>query len=247
MYRCTECYTEYDECPDFCDCGNDTFEEIADVVESYEEDDYEEPEVVKAAPKKRKLSPEELEELQNEEMEKKKSLIALAVIIVLCIGVFLAPPHKKKKMQAVKEKVAKQRIELPEVDSYWDSALPSKFKAKDPLANLPLLNERFRSISPVLREYLIDIGGEFDRKWDKSIVAGNGEAKVEFTIDKEGNISSKRIVTSSHNQSLDNSVLLALSNLTNFDVPPDDYKGERIYISFKVNKNGDSHVIYPMK
>ena len=28
MYRCTECNKEYSECPDFCDCGNDSFEEI---------------------------------------------------------------------------------------------------------------------------------------------------------------------------------------------------------------------------
>ena len=28
MFRCTECQTEYEVKPDFCDCGNDTFEEI---------------------------------------------------------------------------------------------------------------------------------------------------------------------------------------------------------------------------
>ena len=28
MYRCTECNTEYETCPQYCECGNDTFEEI---------------------------------------------------------------------------------------------------------------------------------------------------------------------------------------------------------------------------
>ena len=32
MFKCKECGTEYDIKPDFCDCGNDTFEEVATPV-----------------------------------------------------------------------------------------------------------------------------------------------------------------------------------------------------------------------
>ena len=241
MYRCTECYTEYAECPDFCDCGNDTFEEFF-------EEEYYEPEVYAPKPKK-KLTPEEAEELRVEKLEKKKSLIVAGVALFLAILIiFVFPPHKKKKMEKVKQKVAMEQVKIPSVDTFWDSTVQSTYrKTKDPLANLPLLNLRFRYISPTLREYLVEIGGEFDRKWDKSIVQGHGEAKVEFTIDKEGTVVSKRIVATTHNESLDNSVLVALSKIISFNIPPDDYKGERIYISFKVGKNGDSHVIYPNK
>ena len=28
MFRCKECQTEYEIKPDYCDCGNDTFEEV---------------------------------------------------------------------------------------------------------------------------------------------------------------------------------------------------------------------------
>ena len=28
MFRCKECGSEFDKKPDYCDCGNDTFEEI---------------------------------------------------------------------------------------------------------------------------------------------------------------------------------------------------------------------------
>lgn len=245
MYRCTECYAEYTECPDFCECGNDTFEEI--IEEEYYET---EPEPqVQHHKQRRKLTPEEVEELKAEELEKKKSLVVAAIVLLLCtLIIFVLPPHKKKKMEKVKQKVAMEQVKIPSVDTFWDNTVQSAYrKAKDPLANLPLLNLRFRYISPTLREYLVEIGGEFDRKWDKSIVQGYGEAKVEFTIDKEGTVVSKRIVATTHNESLDNSVLVALSKIINFNVPPDDYKGERIYISFKVGKNGDSHVIYPNK
>ncbi len=242
MYRCTECHSEYTNCPDFCDCGNDTFEEVGNNNGYYDE----EPE--RPAPRpKRRLSPEEKKELEKEKLEKKKSLIALGVIFVLCIVVFIIPPHKKPKMEKVKQKVAQEQTKIPTVDSYWNNALPSAFKKKDVNANLPLLNSSFGNISPVLKEYLAEIGSTFDKKWDKSIINGSGECKVEFIINKEGNLSSSKIVTSSNNESLDDSVLLVFSNLNSFQIPPDDYKGERIYITFKVNENGSSAIKYPTK
>ena len=33
MFRCKECGSEFDIKPDYCDCGNDTFEEIVEKVE----------------------------------------------------------------------------------------------------------------------------------------------------------------------------------------------------------------------
>ena len=244
MYRCTECYTEYTDLPEYCDCGNDTFEEVLEQQpEAYEEEYYE------PAPRpkpKRKPSPEELEEMRKEDLEKKKSLIAIGVIAFLCVAVLFLPPYKKKKMDVVKQKATKQAV-LPSVNSYWDNTVPSAHKKKDPFANLPLLNERFRTMAPDLREYLVDIGGEFDRNWDRKIVTGSGECRVQFTIDKEGNLSSKRIINSSHVDSFDNSVLLALSKVNGFNMPPDDYKGERVHILFKISPNGDSQVVYPMK
>ena len=34
MFRCKECGTEFDVKPDYCDCGNDTFDEIVEQIES---------------------------------------------------------------------------------------------------------------------------------------------------------------------------------------------------------------------
>jgi TonB family protein len=260
MYRCTECNAEYTERPDYCECGNDTFEEVleeqvakeeikevtlADFVtqDEYEEDDEEE--LPPPPPKKPKLTPEEKEELRLQEIEKKKSLIALGVILFLCVVVLILPPHKKQKMEKVKQKVAQEHIQLPAINTYWDDSVSSINRQKDPYANLPVLNARFNTISPVLREYLINIGSEFNRKWDTSIINGSGECKVEFTVNKEGNLVYKKIVQSSHNESLDNSVLLALSAVNSFDVPPDDYKGEKVLILFKINPDRNSFVKFP--
>ncbi len=241
MYRCTECHTEFEECPDFCDCGNDTFEEV------FEEEEYS-PEPERPAPQRRKLTREEREELEREALDKKKSLIALVVCLCLCVLVLFLPPHREKKMVKVKRDAQAANVKLPELKTYWDDSVPSQYrKSKDPILNLPILNERISSISPKLREYLQNVGGEFTRKWNPAIVSGAGECKIEFVINKEGVLTTKRIIASSHNESLDDSVLLALSNINNLDIPPEDYKGERIFIAFKVTEGQGSKVFYPSK
>lgn len=239
MYRCTECNKEYEICPDFCDCGNDTFEEI------FEEntDDYYEQQPVK---KQRTISAEEAEEILREEKDKKKAIITIAVSLLLAIIVLFLPPYRQKKIAKVKKQ--NTNVQLPQLQAYWDDTLPAAFrKTNDPVLNLPVLNTHIGSISPQLREYLVNIGGEFNRKWNSALVKGSGECKVEFTINKEGGVETKRIIVSSHNESLDDSVLMALSNINSFDIPPDDYRGERIFLSFKVTEDQSSKVYFPSK
>ncbi len=256
MYRCTECHTEYTECPDYCDCGNDTFEEIEEKKHEEEDAYYGEEELIPPsappAKKKRKMSPREAAEYFEEKREKKKSLIAAGVFLILCLlAIFVFPPHVKEKMQVVKEKVEKENIKIPDVATYWDDTVPSAFKKQDVLANLPVLNERLGSISPVLREYLGYIGKEFDRKWNKDMIQTpenkDYTVRVVFTINKEGVMPVKKIMTSSNVRSLDNSVSLALTNMGNVDIPPEDYKGEKIYITFNVDSRKATSIKYPAK
>lgn len=247
MYRCTECNTEYTKCPEYCDCGNDTFEEI--VEDSYEEEYYEPEPPVRRQPPRRKprMSQEELEELEAEQLDKKKALITMAVSVVVAIILVTAlPPYPQKKSAPAIKKAQVENVQIPDVNAYWDDTVASPFRKKDPNYNLPILNKHFGSISPVLRDYLISVGAEFTRQWDPNIVDGAGECKVEFTINKEGGLNTKKIAVRSNNESLDDSVLLLLSKLNSFDIPPDDYKGERIIIAFKIDKNRTSKVYYPM-
>ena len=246
MYRCTECHTEYIECPDYCECGNDTFEEV--IEEEYYEDDaldtYEEEE--EYVPEKRKLSRAEIEEMKEHEREKKKSIIAICISVLVTVIIIFSPPHMAKKMDAVKKQAEIANVKLPAVNTYWDDTVASPFRQKDPNWNLPILNKRLGKISPVLREYLVTIGSEFNRLWNPGLVDGKGECKVEFTINKEGGLNTKKIAVRSYNESLDDSVLLLLSKINSFDIPPDDYKGERIILAFKVDANKTSKVYYPM-
>ena len=161
--------------------------------------------------------------------------------MILCF----APPHMKKRAEVVKKTVAAANVNIPDVSAYWDNTIASPYRKKDPNWNLPILNKHFGSISPVLRDYLVGVGAEFNRLWESYLVNGSGECRVEFTINKEGNLNTKKLTVRSHNDSLDDSVLLLLSKVNSFDVPPDDYKGERIILGFKVDKNRTSKVYFP--
>ncbi len=243
MYRCTECHTEYTQCPDYCECGNNQFEEFVEqVYDEYDKEVYQAP-----TSRKRQLSQEEIEEIEEEKLDKKKALITIGISLFISLLIIVLPPYFPKKTNHLKKEKEVANIKIPDVNTYWDNTVASPFRKADPTANLPILNKHFSSISPVLREYLISVGAEFNRLWDPNLVDGAGECKVEFTINKEGGLNTKKIVIRSHNESLDDSVLYVLSKLTSFDVPPDDYKGERIIIAFKVDKYRTSKIYYPMK
>lgn len=244
MYRCTECQAEYQQCPDFCDCGNDTFEEVYEEV--YEEEEYYEPPKPRRKPKpKRVLTEEELEEIEEEKAEKKKSMIVLGISLFVCLVILCCPPYPQKKIEQVKEKAAVANVKLPDVNSYWDDALPAAFRKGDTDSNIPLLNASFGSISTALRSYLVEIGEEFSSQWNANAIDGAGEARIQFTINRDGILNNKKMIQKSRNEALDDSVLLLLSKITNLEIPPSDYKGERIILSFKVDPKNGSKVYYP--
>lgn len=241
MYRCRECQAEYENCPDFCDCGNDTFEEVYE-----EEEEYYEPPKPRRRPKpKRVLTEEELEEIEEEKADKKKALITVGISLVLSLVILCCPPYPQKKMKKVQEKAAIANVKLPDVNTYWDNTLPAAFRKGDPDSHLPLLNTYFSSISTSLRTYLVEIGEEFSSQWNHNAVDGQGEARIQFTVNRDGIVDNKKLVQKSRNETLDDSVLLVLSKITNLEVPPSDYKGERIILAFKVDPTTGSKVYYP--
>ena len=244
MYRCTECQTEYEVCPEFCDCGNDTFQEVYE--EAYDEEEYYEPPKPRRRPKpKRVLTEEELEELEEEKKDKTKALITVGVSLLISLIILCCPPYPQKKIEKVKEKAAEANITLPDVYTYWDNTLPAAFRKGETDAHIPLLNANFAAIPNSLRTYLVDVGAEFSEQWNPNTVDGAGECRIQFTINKDGIMENKKMVVRSRNESLDDSVLILLSKITNLEVPPAEYKGERVILAFKVDPKKGSKVYYP--
>ena len=246
MYKCTECNAIFEQCPDYCDCGNDIFEEIVGAnsvqIDSAEEDIS----VQRPRKRKRKLSQAEIQERKEKEEDKKKAMIVMAISFVLCFIVLISPPYIEKKNNIQKKTTVAKKVDIPNVNSFWDDSVPAAHKKVSIEDTLPLLNESFGTISMELHNYLVRIGEEFNNNWTKSMIKGEGECKIQFTINKDGIINNKKILYKSNNETLDDSILLVLSRMTNLDVPPEDYKGERIILSFKSTENANK-VYYPTK
>lgn len=240
MYRCVECKAIYENQPQFCDCGNDVFEEVY-VEQAEPSEEYREP----AKPKKRKISDAELREMEEEARDRKKGIITISICALIAVILMFCPPYPQKKAEKIAQSAEKEAYsKLPAVEAYWDKSVPSYARAKDPYYNLPILNKRFSTISKPLHEYLQHIGSEFNRQWKSDLVSGNGEARIVFVINKDGVLEYKTLSVKSNNESLDDSVLLVLSKINSFDVPPNDYKGEKIILAFST-KDGTTKVNFP--
>ena len=248
MYRCTECQAEYQEYPEYCDCGNDTFDVVYEEQydEVYEEEAYYEPPKPVRRPKpKRVLSEQELEELAQEKADKQNSLIVAGISLFITLLILVCPPYPQTR-EDVAKKAAVSNGKLPDVSAYWDDTLPAAFRKGDPDANIPLINESFSAISNTLRTYLQDVGTEFSAQWKSNVVEGAGECRIQFIINRDGIIDRQKMIVKSRNESLDNSVLLLLSKIKNLDLPPEDYKGERIILAFRVHPQNGTSVFYPV-
>lgn len=113
MYKCKECKAVYKDKIDYCDCGNNVFEEISDVpVKSSETR-------VKPTPKPPKVQPLSVFAI---------SFFAACVIFSLCFIMFLGPKPKKRELSK-KPTVETKVKQIPNIDAVWDNTPAYKVKA----------------------------------------------------------------------------------------------------------------------
>ena len=111
MFRCKECGEEYETKPDFCDCGNDTFEEI--IVESPKKEET----------KKKKRS---FDETYPSLARLKESLDPISVgIFTLCIilsvlSLIFIGNSNKEEVNVVNEIKKNVQTKISDIDEIWD-------------------------------------------------------------------------------------------------------------------------------
>lgn len=118
MFKCKECGTEYDTKPDFCDCGNDTFEEIAVPVQKAPVEEEQPAYKGTVQPPKQDVHPAQ-----------KNTDIISPLIFLFCITLavivlfFVGNPKQEDKLNSQKtEETPKQTINLPSIDSLWNNS-----------------------------------------------------------------------------------------------------------------------------
>ena len=152
MFRCKECGTEFDVKPDYCDCGNDTFDEIVEQIESVElpKEELTLPKLENNIPFKfeQKVVKEVVREEKVEKTPKKEkkqeplivferpdlpqikiepiSLTIFLICLILSFVIVFFVGNPDSNVQAKKE-VKQQTINnnIPNIDKIWDNTKPT--------------------------------------------------------------------------------------------------------------------------
>ena len=109
MFKCTVCSKEYEIKPDYCDCGNDTFDEIVEVKPLEEDFEVE----------KRKFP-----------TKKVLSILIFILCIISSILVWEINPPSQNTDKTVQKPSTEQKQDIPDIDKIWNSTPPKKTSQK---------------------------------------------------------------------------------------------------------------------
>ena len=142
MFKCSECGTEYEIAPKYCDCGNDIFinVESEENFEAQEIEDFE----------------EEIETPKHRNFRKKTFSPVSMGIFVFCIilsllVLFVIGNPKKDLVTQEAETEVQEKIEIPSVDSYWDNTAVKIVQKEEPQPKKEenILDKIVQQIAPV--------------------------------------------------------------------------------------------------
>lgn len=150
MFRCKECQTEYEIKPDYCDCGNDTFEEIVEkqeVVETtikkvepsevektetqnaekIEEIKQEKPVFEEQKSEKIVQKQEEIKQIAPKNQQEKPknidnyALLIFLVCVILSLVIIFYPIKQTPEQNPTTQKAeTKQTETIPDIESFWN-------------------------------------------------------------------------------------------------------------------------------
>ena len=104
MFRCSECGLEYKDKPDFCECGNDIFEEFY-------------PTITETEPQKPSI------ELPKEDIV---SWIIFGICIILSIIILLFFPKIEETQPTQVQPKQEKNVKIPDIDTFWQDSQPTQ-------------------------------------------------------------------------------------------------------------------------
>lgn len=122
MFRCSECGCEFEQKPDFCDCGNNVFEEIVS-EKSQKKSDYNSD----VSKKSKKTFDEQYPELSNFMATLDPiSVIIFIICIILSISSFIFIKPKERTEDEQKAVAQKVTHNVPDINTFWNDTPPKK-------------------------------------------------------------------------------------------------------------------------
>lgn len=209
MYRCKDCKTIYKDKVDYCDCGNNVFEEIPNeplpVLKEYPEE-----EVVPVKP--RPIIPLNLLSV---------FIFSACCVFSLCFVLFLGPaPKKREKLPNTTQKTVVK--DIPDISKIWDDT-PSYKVIVD-------LNADYNSYKNGLRNALLT-------RLNTDGLEGAGSCDVQFILDRHGNLKKKKLYQNTANKPLIDAAKKMLSSVKNYNPPPASYDGNPITLELAALDN----------
>ena len=132
MFRCKECQAEYEIKPDYCDCGNNTFDEISAPEKEipptqqapFKEQIYTQQYIPKHNNTKKTFSEQypEFERLKNFFDPISTIVFAICIITAIAVIFFIGNPKETTVQETETPNTEVQQINIPSIESFWDNS-----------------------------------------------------------------------------------------------------------------------------
>ena len=122
MFKCKDCGSEYKEKPDYCDCGNDTFDEIKDeIVEVNNKiDDNNTTEKTKTQTYETSNIESKLKKTEKPINTDKISFVIFFICLILSFVVLFFPVNTSVKTDNKTSNEVENTASIPYINSIWD-------------------------------------------------------------------------------------------------------------------------------
>ncbi len=300
MFKCTLCNQEYEVKPQYCDCGNDSFEEIYETIK----DEVKEPTLKTEIPQSKiKTKKKQVRFSQGDII----SYIIFFICIILSILsiIFLGNTKPENELSTESKPQAEQILnkDIPSIDKLWNDTPPkniSKSVKQTPIKttvvkniqqtiqqsvkkqspkiqaiqknnkpvqkpvvnNKPQVQPKPQTQQPVqqaskpapvvqqqpkpvqvdntkalqqeLKNYKIALRNAIAREIDFTKVIGDGSCEIEFALNSSGKLINKNFSKQSNNSTLNDVVYYAMMSISQFNTPPQNYKGETLTLKVSI-------------
>ena len=134
MFKCKDCGSEYKEKPDYCDCGNDTFDEIKDeIVEVNNKiDDNNTTEKTKTQTYETSNIESKLKKTEKPINTDKISFVIFFICLILSFVVLFFPVNTSVKTDNKTSNEVENTASIPYINSIWDNSVPVIQKSELP-------------------------------------------------------------------------------------------------------------------
>lgn len=265
MYKCKECGQEYKDKPDFCDCGNDTFD-------CHEEKTTEKPK-------------------RNTGNITNSNICAwlifttciIASILILIFFPKITPQEKHTPEQKIVKEVHK---DIPEISTFWIDSKPEPMVEETVIQQVEKITEKFvkpkpetkkvevktekkqvvkqqttksQAPKPVTKQTTAKSTQQTVKQTPKRTldyeminyrsalrmrlfsnlklgeVQGSGKCGIEFSVDSTGKLINRGFTFQSDNETVNKAVYEMLMRTPRYTPPPESYDGRKIKMTFTLS------------